>query len=83
MSGVKCLAGAGGFIASGGGDDLVRCAPRAATRFPRASLPLVSRVFQRQVRVAGRCGCDAASARIGMRRFAALGGALRRGGCVP
>lgn len=30
MSGVKCLAGAGGFIASGGGDDLVRCAQPAA-----------------------------------------------------
>ncbi len=48
MSAVKCLAGAGGFIASGGGDDLIRCggrrslhahAQRRARRASRLALP--------------------------------------------
>ena len=53
MSGVKCLAGAGGFIASGGGDDLVRCAPRS--RRPRAQRLCASQAAQRSRPAARTC----------------------------
>jgi hypothetical protein len=82
MSAVKCVTGAGGYIASGGADDLVRCAAAPPARAAPRAAPVA--VLRACTRTAAHATCVAASLAACFPRVAPRHASLLRGGCrVP